>query len=634
MGRPGRRGRLRDPDRAGRRLVLQAEPGRAAASDRSQTVASEALPGGAEPVGGSSSWTSPATASSTWWLSPARRRASTSAPSTRTGSRSAPSASCPTSHWDDPNLRFVDLDGDGHADVLITEHDVFTWYPSLAEEGFGPAQTRPPAAGRGARPAAGLRRRHAVHLPRRHVRRRPHRPRAHPQRRGLLLAEPGLRPLRRQGHHGQRALVRPPRSVRPAPHPPGRHRRLGHQRHHLPAPRRRAPLLQPVGQPLERGAPPGPVPARRQRLVGHDGRPAGQRHRLPGLVVAAARRCAPAAALHRPDGRDRSRTCWSSRVNNLGAETRGSLRALDPVLPGRTSATAGPGSPGCRSPCMSSSASSPTTASAATASSPATPTTTATSTASSASSAASAWWSSGTPRSSPRSAPADRRPPAPTSTPSSHVPPVLTKTWFHTGVYLGRDHVSDFFAGLLDANDVGEYYREPGLSDAQARALLLDDTVLPEGLTVEEEREACRALKGSMLRQEVYAQDGTDEARAPLHRHRAELHDPDAAAAGQQSPRRLLHPCPGVDQLPLRAQAGRSAHRPRADAGGGRLTATSSSPPPSATGDGSRTRTCPPRTRPSRRRSSSPTPRTASPMRSRRPTITARRCPASRAPTS
>ena len=40
---------------------------------------------------------------------------------------------------------------------------------------------------------------------------------------------------------------------------------------------------------------------------------------------------------------------------------------------------------------------------------------------------------------------------------ASHVPPVLTRTWFHTGVYLGRQHVSDFFAGLLDANDPGEY---------------------------------------------------------------------------------------------------------------------------------------------------------------------------------
>jgi RHS repeat-associated protein len=92
---------------------------------------------------------------------------------------------------------------------------------------------------------------------------------------------------------------------------------------------------------------------------------------------------------------------------------------------------------------------------------------------------------------------------------ASHVPPVLTRTWFHTGVYLGGDRVSRFFAGLLDGSDVGEYYREPGLTDAQAARLLLDDTVLPSGLTVAEEREACRALKGSMLRQEVYALDGT-----------------------------------------------------------------------------------------------------------------------------
>jgi RHS repeat-associated protein len=98
---------------------------------------------------------------------------------------------------------------------------------------------------------------------------------------------------------------------------------------------------------------------------------------------------------------------------------------------------------------------------------------------------------------------------------SSHVPPVLTRTWFHTGVFIGREHVSNFFAGLLDVGDVGEYYREPGLDDAGARALLLDDTVLPEGLSIEAEREACRALKGSMLRQEVYALDGTDKQPHP-----------------------------------------------------------------------------------------------------------------------
>lgn len=89
----------------------------------------------------------------------------------------------------------------------------------------------------------------------------------------------------------------------------------------------------------------------------------------------------------------------------------------------------------------------------------------------------------------------------------SHVPPVHTKTWFHTGAYMGHGHVSDYFAGLVDPTDQGEYFREPGLTDDEARALLLPDTVLPAGLSAQEEPEACRALKGSMLRHEVYADD-------------------------------------------------------------------------------------------------------------------------------
>jgi RHS repeat-associated protein len=97
--------------------------------------------------------------------------------------------------------------------------------------------------------------------------------------------------------------------------------------------------------------------------------------------------------------------------------------------------------------------------------------------------------------------------PADNIAPESHVPPVHTKTWFHTGAYLGRDHVADYFGGLLNINDQGEYFREPDLTDAEARALLLQDTMLPRRLTIDEEREACRALKGSMLRQEVFADD-------------------------------------------------------------------------------------------------------------------------------
>ncbi len=98
---------------------------------------------------------------------------------------------------------------------------------------------------------------------------------------------------------------------------------------------------------------------------------------------------------------------------------------------------------------------------------------------------------------------------------ASHVPPIITKTWFHTGVFLLLNQISNFFAGLLNANDVGEYYREPGLDDTLAKALLLEDTVLPEGLSAEEQRQACRALKGTMLRQEVYALDGSDKEQHP-----------------------------------------------------------------------------------------------------------------------
>ncbi len=48
--------------------------------------------------------------------------------------------SLPNVDWDNPNLRFIDLDGDGHSDILITEENCFVWHPSLAEEGFGAAE--------------------------------------------------------------------------------------------------------------------------------------------------------------------------------------------------------------------------------------------------------------------------------------------------------------------------------------------------------------------------------------------------------------------------------------------------------------------------------------------------------------
>jgi RHS repeat-associated protein len=55
--------------------------------------------------------------------------------------------------WSSPNVRTVDLDGDGLADVLLTEDDAFTWYPWLAGDGFGPGQRVPAARDEDAGPA-------------------------------------------------------------------------------------------------------------------------------------------------------------------------------------------------------------------------------------------------------------------------------------------------------------------------------------------------------------------------------------------------------------------------------------------------------------------------------------------------
>lgn len=42
---------------------------------------------------------------------------------------------------DNSDLRFLDLDGDGRSDMIVSEEDVFTWYQSKGKEGFEPFQT-------------------------------------------------------------------------------------------------------------------------------------------------------------------------------------------------------------------------------------------------------------------------------------------------------------------------------------------------------------------------------------------------------------------------------------------------------------------------------------------------------------
>ena len=92
---------------------------------------------------------------------------------------------------------------------------------------------------------------------------------------------------------------------------------------------------------------------------------------------------------------------------------------------------------------------------------------------------------------------------------ASYVPTVLTKTWFHTGAYPRGPRISRIFED--------EYYGEAdaGLTAGQVRAMRLPDTVLPPDLAADEIQEAIRALKGSILRQEVYALDGSEAAARP-----------------------------------------------------------------------------------------------------------------------
>jgi hypothetical protein len=95
---------------------------------------------------------------------------------------------------------------------------------------------------------------------------------------------------------------------------------------------------------------------------------------------------------------------------------------------------------------------------------------------------------------------------------ASIVPPIYTKTWFHTGAFFNQETISRHMAY--------DYFGAPPTRDQNPSfedfwSTLLDDTVLPsEPLSADEMREASRSLKGLVLRTEIYSEDGT--AKAPI----------------------------------------------------------------------------------------------------------------------
>ncbi len=95
----------------------------------------------------------------------------------------------------------------------------------------------------------------------------------------------------------------------------------------------------------------------------------------------------------------------------------------------------------------------------------------------------------------------------------SFIPPVLTKTWFHTGAFglaakVSQQYASDYWvAPSMRGNDSAAL--------ARRAAFALPDSVIDAGLNAEETREAWRALKSMPLRVEVYAEDHSPRADTP-----------------------------------------------------------------------------------------------------------------------
>lgn len=92
-----------------------------------------------------------------------------------------------------------------------------------------------------------------------------------------------------------------------------------------------------------------------------------------------------------------------------------------------------------------------------------------------------------------------------------HVPPVETRTWFHTGIYFDEDRDSDYqslteqyrseyYSGDPDALELGEHqFKQPDGSEGKG----------------ESPHEAFRALRGAVLRTEVYGRDDSDKDNHP-----------------------------------------------------------------------------------------------------------------------
>jgi RHS repeat-associated protein len=92
-------------------------------------------------------------------------------------------------------------------------------------------------------------------------------------------------------------------------------------------------------------------------------------------------------------------------------------------------------------------------------------------------------------------------------------PPVLTRTWFHTGAFLDRQRIltqfrDDYWDKEFERQGFELSFPEPELRDAWLSAAeSIADPLIVDELSPDEWREALRSCKGMVLRQEVFALD-------------------------------------------------------------------------------------------------------------------------------
>ena len=565
MGRPGRRGPARRPHRARAAWRYKRNLSPLAGRRRRQPRAGRARHARRAALPATLDWRGAAAAR------PRRRRPPRPGQLRRPGRRASSSATqdegwapftpfalaARASTGTIPNLRFVDLTGDGlRRRAAHRGRRCSRWYPSLGEDGFGPARaSRAPwdeergprlvfADGTEAIFLADMSGDGLTDLVR--------------IRNGEVCYWPNLG----YGRFGAKVTMDgAPRFDRrrtrfdPRRRPARRHRRLGH--HRPPLPRRATACALCFNQSGNAWAAPQPlagVPGRRRRSArcrrstcSATAPPAWSgRRRCP----ADARR---AAALRRPDGRRQAAPArpdaQQPRRRDAPAATRRRRASTSP-----TGAPARRGSPGCRSRCTSSSGSRPSTGSGAAGSSPATR------------------YHHGyfdgvrarVPRlrhgravghrgaSRRRRLPERRR----TGTRRRGRRRSTRRTWFHTGAFLEARRVSS--SSPTSTGSSRPCAAEPAQRPARCRTR---DCARRPRRADERARGAAARSKGSAAAPEVYADDGSARTRAPVH-GRASTNYDGARVASRCGPNRhavVLHASARELTLPLRARRRRPA---------------------------------------------------------------------------